>query len=777
MNGKYFYFAIAALFGVLTSLFSFLPFLLLTFIYLFLLYRFKRYNRYQLLLVGCLFIIFFLNSEHSSAENNSKLSDSTSTFYLQYIENTKVDGDLLQVTALDRKYKEKLLIRYKIKSQEEKEELKNTNFYGRLCQVTGQLNDPSLAKNPNAFDYRKYLATKQVYKIIELGEHPLKNCAAVKSSPLTMIKELRFRGIHYLEEHFPPEIAALSAALIFGDRSMFDPEVLVDYQKTGIVHLLAISGQHVSLLIGMVFYVGIRIGVTKQFMMNFLLVILPIYAILTGASPSVIRAVLMIFIVLFILRWKKQLKLSPIDAISLTLMIYIFFSPLIILDAGFQLSFSVSFAIIISTSSILPRYQQMISAMVAISIIAQLAALPILLYHFFEISFISIAANLLYIPLFSFVFLPGLYLLFFIQIIFKDTPSFLLNLFMKIITLANSLIEQLADLSFAQLIIGRPNWLNFIVYILIILIIFLLWEAGLQQKRKHIIILLAIVLFTFQNIWNWANPYGEVTMIDVGQGDSILIHYPFGKGSYLIDTGGSVQFEEDEWKKAAKPYEVGRDVVVPFLKGKGIKKLDKLILTHGDSDHIGGTVAVLKEIEVEQIIMPSVAEPSQSELTVIKEANKLGIQVVKVARGSQWENGKSLFYVLSPEKNYQGERNSGSIVIIANIGGLKWFFGGDLDREGEDRIIRKYPNLDIDILKVGHHGSKTSSSEKFINSITPTISLISVGERNRYGHPDNEVLEQLAKTTIYRTDLHGAITYRFYGESGTFSSFLHNIKQ
>ncbi|MFJ5758086.1 DNA internalization-related competence protein ComEC/Rec2 [Neobacillus sp. NPDC093182] len=777
MNGKYFYFAIASLLGVLTSLFSFLLFLLLTIIYFFLLYKYKRYSSSQLLFVICLFTIFFLTSEHTEANNKSKLSDSLTAFHLQYTENTKVDGDLLQVTALDTKYKEKLLIRYQIKSEEEKKQLKNTNFYGRLCQVTGQLKAPSIAKNPNAFNYRNYLTSKQVYKIVELKNHPLSKCSFVESTPLTMIKELRFNGIHYLEKNFPPEMAALSAALIFGDRSMFDPEILMDYQRTGIVHLLAISGLHVSLLIGMVFYLGIRIGFTRQFMMNFLLVILPIYAILTGASPSVIRAVLMIFLVLFILRWKKQLKLSPIDAISLTLMIYVFFAPLIVLDAGFQLSFSVSFAIILSYSSILPRYQQTISAMVVTSIIAQLAALPILLYHFFEISFISIAANLLYIPLFSFVFLPGLYLLFFIQIIFGDTPSILINLFMKIITLANSLIELLADLSFAQLITGRPNWLNFIVYILIILIIFLLWEGGLKRKRKQKVILLTFVLFTFQNVWNWANPFGEVTMIDVGQGDSILIHYPFGQGTYLIDTGGTVQFEEEEWKKAAKPFEVGRDVVVPYLKGKGIKKLDKLILTHGDSDHIGGASAILKEIKVKQIILPSVAEPSKSELTIIQEANKKGIQVVKVSEGSQWKNKKSLFYVLGPEKNYQGERNSGSIAIIANIGGLKWFFGGDLDQQGEERIIKKYPNLNIDVLKTGHHGSKTSSSEIFIKRSTPSISWISVGERNRYGHPHNEVLEHLSKTTIYRTDLHGAITYRFYLEGGTFSSFLHSIKQ
>ncbi|NWQ40095.1 DNA internalization-related competence protein ComEC/Rec2 [Bacillus sp. EB106-08-02-XG196] len=776
MNSKCFYFAIAAVLGVLTSLF-FLPILLCSIIYVYLLHTYKKYSKQQLFIVICLFITFFLTGQHTITHNKTKLHDSLTTFYLQYTENTKVDGDLLQVIAFDIKNKERLLIRYKIKTEAEKEALKDTNFYGRLCYVTGVLTEASIAKNPNAFNYQKYLAAKQIYKIVELENNPLNKCAEVKSTPLTIIKEVRFTGIKYLEKHFPAEIAALSAALIFGDRSMFDSEVLINYQKTGIVHLLAISGLHVSLLIGMVFYLGIRIGLTKQFMMNFLLVLLPIYAILTGASPSVIRAVLMLFIVLFVLRWKKPIKLSPIDAISLTLMIYVFFSPLIILDAGFQLSFSVSYAIILSVPGILPRYQETISSMVVISVIAQLAALPILLYHFFEISFISIAANLLYIPLFSFVFLPGLYILYLIQLIFDDTPSFLINLFMKIITLANGLIEKLADLSFAQLVTGRPNLLLFIIYMVIIVFIFLIWESGFHQKRKLQVIFLAFALITFQNIWNWVNPFGEVTMIDVGQGDSILIHYPFGKGTYLIDTGGTILFEEEEWKKSAKPFEVGRDVVVPFLKGKGITKLDKLILTHGDADHIGGALAVLKEIEVTQILMPSVAEPSKSELSIIHEAKKRGIQIVMVADGSQWKNEMGLFYVLSPEENYQGERNSGSIAIMANIGGLNWFFGGDLDQAGEERIIKNYPNLQIDVLKAGHHGSKTSTSEQFINKIKPAISWISVGEYNRYGHPHTEVLEHLENTTVYRTDVHGAITYRFYQESGTFSSVLHKIKQ
>ncbi len=176
-----------------------------------------------------------------------------------------------------------------------------------------------------------------------------------------LVKQLRFSGTNYLENTFPPEIASLSAALIFGDRSLLDPDLLSDYQKTGIVHLLAISGLHVSLLIGMVFYLGIRFGLTRELMTNFLLFLLPIYVVLTGASPSVIRAAMMIFLVLISFKWKRQLKLVPIDAISLALIIYLFFSPMIVFDAGFQLSFAVSFAIILSSTHLLSKLIQAIS--------------------------------------------------------------------------------------------------------------------------------------------------------------------------------------------------------------------------------------------------------------------------------------------------------------------------------------------------------------------------------------------------------------------------------
>ncbi|MEH7157016.1 DNA internalization-related competence protein ComEC/Rec2 [Neobacillus drentensis] len=774
MNGKYFYYAIAALFGVLSSLVNFFPFFFLQLLFLYFLFNYKRFTTTQLWSIAGCFIIFLWIGHHSASNNFTVIPASTSTFYLQYTQDPKIDGDLFQVKATEQQYKEKVLVRYKIQSELEKEGLKTKKYYQYLCRVSGTLEKPKIAKNPNAFHYRNYLARKQIFWIIEIQENPLQNCAPQKPSPLVIFKQLRYTGIKYLESHFPVEIAALSAALIFGDQNLFDPDVLSAYQKTGLVHLLAISGLHVSLLIAMVFYLGIRSGLTKQSMINILLVLLPIYVILTGASPSVNRSVMMIFLVLLTVKWQARLKLLPLDAISLAFNIYLFISPMVIFDAGFQLSFSVSLVIILSAPYILQSYQRNITRMLVTSLAAQLAALPFLLYHYFEASFIGLFANMVYIPLFSFVYLPGLYLLFFIQFIFGKTPLIVTKLFLTIISLANQFIDYLADISFFHFIPGRPNLVLLIDYIFLLLAIFNLWEARTYSRKRIYLFIFSGLLMFSQLSWNWLDPYGEVTMIDVGQGDSILIRFPHGKGTYLIDTGGTVNFGEEKWRERAKEFEVGRDVVVPFLKGKGITKIDKLILTHGDMDHIGGTFSIMKELKVKQILMPSVAEPSTTELNIIKEAKKQKIPVLKVSAQDHWSNEESPFYILSPEKNYAGERNGGSIAFIAQIGGASWFFGGDLDQEGEEKIIKKYPHLQIDVLKAGHHGSKTSSAESFIKQISPKIALISAGENNRFGHPHQEVLDRLAKTKtiIYRTDLQGAITYKFYHGNGTFLPYI-----
>lgn len=774
MNGRYLYFAFTSLLAVLCSFVSFPLFFLVTVIYCLLLVKYKHFSSAQLLSIIGIFLLLLISSRLALVHNKTKIPVQKAVFELTFDQDPKIDGDRLEILAREVTSHEKILLHYKINSESEKQSLLTRNFFGKLCKVTGTLSQPKRAKNENAFNYREYLQQKQVFWILDSNQMPLKNCRSVKLSLPGLIKQIRFYGIKNLYNHFPPQVAALASALIYGDQSLIDPETLENYQKIGITHLLAISGLQASLCIGMVFYLGIRLGGTREAVINLLLIILPVYAVLTGATPSVVRAVVMIFLVMATIKWKTSMKLLPIDTISLAFCLFLLFNPFSLFDIGFQLSFSVTIVIIMSSPIILKRYHNAVSRILATTLTAQIASLPSLLYHFYGVSLISIVANLVYIPLYSFVFLPCVYIFAIWQLIIGIVPMPIMNLFANLVSLSGKLSEMLARLSAFDFIPGRPSGLELIIYIVGLLLILIIWEHEYWRRNRIPVILLCCFLATFQTVCNQINPAVEVTMIDVGQGDSFLIHLPFNKGNYLIDTGGTLSFNEENWRKRANPFEVGKDVVVPFLKSKGIRKIDKLILTHGDTDHIGGALAVLNEIKIGQIMLPLVANLSDSEKKIVQIAGKKGIPVYDTSTGDHWKAGGSTFFILSPEKNFSGESNMSSVVVYATIGGLNWFFGGDLPKEGEEKIIKEHPNLSVDVLKVGHHGSNTSSSELFLQRVKPKIALISVGEKNRYGHPHQEVINSLTKigAGIYRTDQQGEVSYHFYHGKGTFSHFL-----
>ncbi|WP_235425119.1 DNA internalization-related competence protein ComEC/Rec2 [Heyndrickxia ginsengihumi] len=266
--------------------------------------------------------------------------------------------------------------------------------------------------------------------------------------------------------------------------------------------------------------------------------------------------------------------------------------------------------------------------------------------------------------------------------------------------------------------------------------------------------------------------FGKIIFIDVGQGDSILIKLPWNRGTYLIDTGGELSFKKEQWQQQTNPFEVGKDVLVPFLKSQGIGTIDKLILTHSDEDHIGGAEAIISSLHIKEIdISPRSWEKTLMK-EIIAEAQMKHIPVFEMMSGDHWQNKAGSFVYVSPfDDHYEG--NNDSLVLYANVGGKKWLFTGDLEKEGEETLIRAF-HFHVDILKVGHHGSKTSTSEAFLNQLSPSIAVISVGKHNRFGHPNKEVIERLKAhhIVIYRTDEQGAITYRFFKNTGTFTTCL-----
>lgn len=342
----------------------------------------------------------------------------------------------------------------------------------------------------------------------------------------------------------------------------------------------------------------------------------------------------------------------------------------------------------------------------------------------------------------------------------------------EIIIFINTLTEKIASLPWNTVVLGRPNELTLLFYGWGLLLFFVIWEKGVKGiGRKFLLFLFPCFLFAGQFLWTNFSLAGEITFLDVGQGDCIYIRLPFGQGHYLIDTGGNMEFEKAPWQVRDRPYEVGRDTVVPFLKSKGVTTIDKLILTHGDRDHAGGAAAVLQELKVLELVLPDRKERNELEKRLVQAAVNKKIAVEFVHAGDSWKVGENYFYVVSPEENSQRESNDGSIVLYTKLGGLRWLFTGDLEEGGEANLLEENPTLLIDVLKVGHHGSKTSTTEPFLDQISPKIAIISVGENNRYRHPTQEVLDRLAnrKIKVIRTDLSGAITYTFRKKAGTFS--------
>lgn len=729
----------------------------------------------QLFFVGFLFCVFLARSEAVEKTNNTKMQVNETDFSIHFQEELKVDGDMFTAIGEELLRKEKLIIRYKLKTEKEKEFISQNLKTSMTCKVTGKLEEPKSSTNENAFNYKEYLKKNEIFWVLNIEHLNLSSCSPSKKTLRSFFRTLRQKGVMYVNNYFPNESASLAVALLFGERDYIEADVIKSYQKLGIVHLLAISGLHVSMLAGMIYYLGIRLGVAREKMTTALLVFLPSYALITGAAPSVIRAVFMMMLLLVLNKGRHLFSsLLTIDLISIVFILYTFFSPLVIYDIGFQLSFGISLSLILSAPFLLKRMTNPLMFLFATSFICQLASAPILFYYFYELSLISVFANVVYVPLFSMFILPAIFILFLLHLLFGTAINLFLIPLNTLIVWMDYVTGKLAHIPFATITLGRPSLFISFLYFFSIPFFFSQWERVTEKKKIIRLFCLPLAIFLLHASSNTLSPYGEITFIDVGQGESIFIKLPHGKGNYLIDTGGTLRFHSEEWKVRQKQYEVGKDVVVPFLKSKGITTIDKLILTHGDTDHIGGSFEIIKELNVKEIILPKTEELSELERDLLILAKKRVIPFRFTKAGEGWKKGKTVFQVLSPQDGIKAERNNGSIVLFVKIGGMKWLFTGDLEVEGEEKLIKQYEKLKVDVLKVGHHGSKSSTSEKFLDKIEPKIAVISAGKNNRYGHPNREVMKHLHERNIkiLRTDQYGAISYIFKGEVGTFSMQL-----
>ena len=586
---------------------------------------------------------------------------------------------------------------------------------GDTIKIKGTKKDISNNTVPNSFNYKNYLINNKIYNVIVIND--IKKVKDNNNIFYSLKVKLLDRSKR-LEKSYP-----YINGLIFGVNSYIDDDVMNSYRDNGISHLFAISGLHISL-----FTLIIAKCLKKAALKDLIIIIFLIfYMFLTNYSMSVQRCA--IFSILLIVNKLLKLEIKSINLLLLTLSIILFINPLSLNNIGLQYSFIVTFSLIkysslITGNSVLKLFK--------ISMIAFLVSYPITVNSFYQINILSLIYNLFFVPYVSFILLPVTLLTY----LFPFLDSFLFFL-IKIIEFFSCLLD---NISFARITLCKMNYFFVLLYYFLILLL-------LNNKHRKLLIVLLFIFISFHYL-NFFEDKDYILFLDVSQGDSAIIN--INHKVTLIDTGGIVSYDSTNYN-----YSVSKKKMLPYLKSNGIRKIDNLILTHGDFDHMGEAINLVNNFKVEKVIF-NCGPYNDLEKELIKVLDKKKIKYYSCIKELNVDKNKLYFL---QTKKYDNE-NDNSNVIYTELNGYKFMFMGDASSTTEHEILSKYNLPNIDVLKVGHHGSKTSSSTEFINEINPKYSIISVGKNNRYGHPNKEVLGNLDNSKIYRTDQDGSVMFK-----------------
>ena len=631
-----------------------------------------------------------------------------------YKENDSTfEGNILSI----KKYDTKTTFIIKEKNKTEKilvnyyETIDKINL-GDKVKIKGTLKLPSKNTVPNLFNYRKYLNNNNIYYILTASEiTKIKNNTKI----LTHYKNKLQKYINRKKAHTYLNIFILS------NKNDLDKEVLNSYQTNGLSHLFSISGMHITLLLGTILKLLDKVSYNRYYKYILLIIILIIYMYLTDFTPSILRSGIMF--ILLTLNKLFNFKIKTKNIIMLTFIIIVLINPYYIYNLGFQLSYLISFYLIIF-AHIINKHKNYFKKLFITSLISFLVSFPIIISNYYQVNLLSILINLLFVPIISYIVLP----LAFITLILPTDSLLILTM-----DILEGISLSLTNINYLLLELPKPSIYLIIIYYAIITLLLI---------NKKCFISLLTTIFIHKISINF-NPNMEILFLDVSQGDSILLHYPHNKYNILIDTGGNYN------------YEISKNIIIPYLKSKGINKIDYLILTHGDYDHMGESINLIENFKVEKVIF-NCGEFNDLEKELIKVLEKKKIKYYSCIKELNIDNSKLYFL---QTKEYDNE-NDNSNVIYIELDGYKFMLMGDSGIEKEKDILDKDNISDMDVLKVGHHGSKTSSDKKFIDEIKPKYSIISVGKNNRYGHPNKEVLNNLDNSKIYRTDQDGSIMFK-----------------
>ena len=584
----------------------------------------------------------------------------------------------------------------------------------------------------------------------------------IKSAPrlslFRLVSVIRQRAQQKLEHYFPssppglnplsPEGAMLEALLI-GEVGRMDEPTSLSLQKTGLYHLIAISGAQIAIISMLLFSLLRLLGMAQRPSYLVLMSLLALYAVLVEGSPSVLRATIMaLTFLLGKLIWRD---VNLLNTISLSAIILLLANPLSLFDLGFELTYAATLSIILFYERVLkhlPRLPLRLSEMTAMSVTAQLGVMPFMAASFNRVTFSALLLNYAAVPLFGTIMAAG-YLFFPLSFIFPPGARLLARGLMLSIQVFIRITHVLDGVPFASYRIPTPHLVTVCGYFLFLGL--LLCPPKIKRQRLIVSTLFAsffIVLISYPFPSTSKNL--KLTFIDVGQGDSILIQFP-GHKKMLIDGGGL----------PGTTFDIGERVVSPVLWHKGIKRVDFLVLTHAHQDHVNGLAAVARNFAIGEFWETGepVEDPAYAGL---KASLPRSAVQKKLSRRFTARVGGVSISALHPGPNQplsNSVDNDRSLVLRLSYGRTSFLLAADVGLEAEEEVLLNCPEIRSQVLKAAHHGSNTSTSELFLSRVAPEFVVISVGRGNRFGFPQPAVLERLKKcgAKVFRTDLDGAI--------------------
>ena len=623
-------------------------------------------------------------------------------------------------------------------------------------RVDGTIKGFEMVRNEGGFDSGKYyesigISYKMSAKSIEVYASDKKTLY----SYLSCIRE-KIAGIY--SQIAPEKQAGIFTSIVLGDKSGLDNDVKKLYQRNGISHLLAISGLHIS-LIGMSLYKLLRrSGVSFAMSFAFGSLMVMFYGILTGNGISAMRAVIMCLLVMLAELLGRTYDMM--SALGTAAILIIADNPKVLYNSGFLLSFGAILGIAVIypvleklfiKDKLLPPVKYLLSALL-VSISVSLTTFPIILCSYYEFPLYSVFLNLIVIPLMTILMFSAAAagLAGFISV---TAGRFLIGLAYYILDFYEKLCSFTQELPYSTIITGKPARMAVIIYVILLIVFAALskWERLKELKRLVVLPLLAVCILC---AFSGRKSGFEIDVIDVGQGDGVLLMTPEGE-SYLFDGGSS-----DESKLAD-------NILLPLFKSKGIKQIDYAVISHSDEDHISGVLEMLSQgsFRIDTLVLPEIKgfEEDENYCRLLAAAKENGVNVQYAKAGTVLGTERVSIKCLHPEENYAyTSANDYSAVYQITYGEFDMLMTGDIEQRAEAQLLKADRLKDIEVLKVAHHGSKTSTGEAFLQAVKPEAAVISCGVDNSYGHPHSETLERLkeAGSTVISTAESGQVTLK-----------------